>query len=511
MKHKEYVPTLRELLDIAPEKFNDKTFISYKKGDEVIEVSFSRFRNDALAFCRKIRNEYPGRNHFAVFSKNSYEYIVSLFGIILSGNVIVPSAPDMSVADAVSMINNLDITAVLYENDFSPVLEKILEECDGIKYTLKIGEDAGFGEIYEKYSDSSCFAELSEIKTNPDDYCLIISTSGTTGDRKGVMLSEYALVGNVVYTPYSETITGAYKNLCVLPLYHILCFVADIIGPLKLGCTVCLNGSMRDLFANLLLFKPESMRTVPMIAQAILGRINAIIAKNPEMDKQEAVAQVTGGKLKVLMSGGAYLDPALCKAFDSFGIFLRQGYGMSEAGCKVTLPDEYCDIESVGRVMEILSVRIRDNEVQIDTPCVMKGYYKNEQATKDAFTEDGWLKTGDIGRLTEDGQLFITGRLKNLIILSNGENVSPEGIENRYRCHKIVKEVLVYAEKDMIIAEIYPDADVAEHSGITDIKAEINRITDELNLTALPSHTVAKVIIRNEPLPKTAIGKITRK
>ena len=126
------------------------------------------------------------------------------------------------------------------------------------------------------------------------------------------------------------------------------------------------------------------------------------------------------------------------------------------------------------------------------------------------FTEDGWLKTGDAGYVTDYGELFITGRLKNLIILSNGENVSPEGIEKRYKENLLVSEVQIRAERDRLVAEIYPDADYAARSGIADIPAALERLTDELNQTALPSHTVAKVVIRDEPFPKNLTGKAIR-
>jgi len=140
----------------------------------------------------------------------------------------------------------------------------------------------------------------------------------------------------------------------------------------------------------------------------------------------------------------------------------------------------------------------------------MMGYYKRPEDTAEAITEDGWLRTGDIGYIDENRILYVTGRLKNLIILSNGENVSPEGIENKYKANKLVEEVLVYADKDVIVAEVYPNKEYAELSGITDIKVALEELTDKLNETALPSHIVAKLIVRDTPLEKTALGKVKR-
>ena len=505
------IPTIRELLDSAPEKHGDRTFIKYIRDGQIVEKRFSEVRSDSLAFCRKLRDLLPGKTHVAIVSKSCYEYIVCMTGVIVSGNVAVPVAPDAPVEELAAILNDADVTAVLYEPEFESSVNALKALCPAIRYTLNFGSAADFEAIYQNYGENSPFAALSDVRMDPEACSLIIYTSGTTGDKKGVMLSSNALVGNMMFKPYSDIVNRRDVILSVLPLYHIFCFVTDYLGPLKNGNELCLNGNMRDLFKNLLIFKPNQMRVVPMLAQALLGRIRAVHAKNPALPLKEAAAQVTGGNLDMMLSGGAYLEPSLCRAFDQMGIFLRQGYGMSEAGCKITVPDFDTAVDCVGRVMDIVDVRIRDGEVQVDTPCRMIGYYKRPEETAAMFTEDGWLRTGDIGHLTEDRQLFITGRLKNLIILSNGENVSPEEIENRYKADPLVSEVLVYAENDAITAEVYPNADYASQHQIANITAALEALTDRLNETAQLSHTVAKLIVRDTPLEKTATGKILRR
>ena len=505
------IPTIRELLDNAPAKHNDRTFIKFIRDGAIVEKKFSEVRSDALAFCRRLRDLLPEKTHVAIISKSSYEYIVSMTGVIVSGNVAVPVAPDSTVEDAAAIVNDADVTTVLYEPEFAEKLEALTALCPAVNHTLNLGSAVDFEKIYHDYSEASPYASLSDIKMDPAACSLIIYTSGTTGDKKGVMLSSNALVGNMMFKPYSDIVNRRDVILSVLPLYHIFCFVTDYLGPLKNGNELCLNGNMRDLFKNLLLFKPNQMRVVPMLASALLGRIRAVQAKYPALSPKEAAAEVTGGNLDMMLSGGAYLDPALCRAFGEMGIFLRQGYGMSESGCKITVPDFDTAIDCVGRVMNIVDVRIKDGEVQVDTPCRMIGYYKRPEETAAMFTEDGWLKTGDIGYLGEGRQLFITGRLKNLIILSNGENVSPEGIENRYKASPLVSEALVYAENDAIVAEVYPNLENAEKAGITDVTAALEALTDKLNETASAAYTVAKLIVRDTPLPKTAMGKIIRK
>lgn len=505
----ENVPTIRDLLDVAPVKHNDRTFIKYIRDGEIVEKKFSRVRSDGLALCRKLRHEVPERTHIAIISKSTYEYIVCMTGVLTAGHVAVPIDPDCKAEDVAAIINDSDSTVLLYSEEFAGYLETIRALCPAIRFEMVISPEE-YEKVYEEFSETSQYAALSDVKMDPDACALIIYTSGTTGDKKGVMLSCEALVSNLIFEPYSDIVVRVDTVLSVLPLHHIFCFITGYIGPLHVGNCVCLNGEMRDLFKNLLIFKPNQIRIVPLIAQGMLARIRAVQAKNPDLSPKEAAAQVTGGNLDMLLSGGAHLDSALAKAFEPYGIFLRQGYGMSEASGKVTIPDLDCPVDCSGRLMTTVNARIVGGEIQLDTPGRMIGYYKRPEETAQVITEDGWLRTGDIGRIEENGLLYITGRLKNLIILSNGENVSPEGIENKYMANKLVSEVLVYAEKDVIVAEVYPNEEYAQTAGITDIPAALEELTDKLNENAVPSHVVAKLIVRDTPLEKTQLGKIKR-
>ena len=505
----ENVPTIRDLLDIAPSKHNDRTFIKYIRDEKIVEKKFSEVRSDGLAVCRKLRHDIPERTHIAIISKSTYEYISCMTGVLTAGHVAVPLDPDSTAQDAAAIINDSDSTVLFYGEEFSDRIEEVRDLCPALRCEMVVNPE-NFEKIYEEFSENSEYAALSDKNMDPDACCLIIYTSGTTGDKKGVMLSSQALVSNLIFEPYDPIVIRVDTILSVLPLHHIFCFICGYIGPLNVGNCVCLNGEMKDLFKNFHIFKPNQIRVVPLIAQGILARIRAIQAKNPELSPKEAAAMVTGGNLDMMLAGGAYLDPMLCKAFEQYGILLRQGYGMSETSAKVTLPDRDCPPESVGRIMSTVDVRIKDSEIQINTPGLMMGYYKRPEDTAAAITEDGWLKTGDMGKIDDNRVLYITGRLKNLIILANGENVSPEGIENRIGCSRLVKEILVYAKNDAIFAEIYPDYELAEQTGVTDIKKALEDIVDKYNETAVPSHIVANFTVRETPFEKTSVGKIKR-
>lgn len=505
-------PTVRELLDNGAEKYGDATFIKFIRDGIIEERSFKKVRDDSLAVCRWIRNLSEKRMHIAIIGKSNYEYITCLSGILVSGNVAVPFAPDISVEEAAELFKRADIDMLLYEAEYSESAEKLKELCPFLKFTVNLGDLNEFNRIYNDYSDSSEYAALSDITVDKNACCVIIFTSGTTGVKKGVELSTLALVGNIMYHDYcTDIFLPNDVSLSVLPMYHIYCFSGDYIKNLKDGLQVCLNGSMMDILNNLKIFEPKVVRVVPMIAQTLLQRVKANLARNKELSVKDAVTQVFGRNIKWLISGGAYLNPELIDEYEKLGIFLRQGYGMTEAGCRISVPDNTASRESVGRVTDVCEVRIQNGEIQVKTPTVMLGYYKMPEETKKMFTEDGWLKTGDIGELTPDNQLFITGRVKNLIILSNGENVSPEAIEKKFADNELVSEVLVYAENDMIVAEIYPDYEYAKLEKIDDIQAELEKSVDRMNKTAKPSHVISRVVVRTEPLEKTGSGKIKRK
>ena len=505
------IPTVRELIDRAAEKYEDRTFLMFMRDGEVQERSFRQTRQDSLAVCRYLRYICERRMHVAIMSKTSYDYITCVTGILMSGNVALPLSPDISEAEAAMLLERADVEFLFYGEEISEKAESLCRHCISLKKAVRIGA-RDFAKIYEDFGAASSHTSLSEIAVDPEACAAMIYTSGTTGDRKAVMLSTKALVGNVMYHDYCEDIFNENDvALSVLPMYHVYCFTGDYLKNLKDGLRVALNGEMHDLVRNLTVFQPKVMRVVPMIAATLLRRVKAICTRHPEVTPYDAARQVFGKNIRWLISGGAYLDPALITAYDELGIFLRQGYGMTEAGCRISVPDEVASFESVGRVIDICDAREFGGEIQVKSPTLMLGYYKMPEETAAVFTDDGWLRTGDIGFLTKDRELFITGRVKNLIILSNGENVSPEAIEKKFVDRRLVQEVMVYAENDKIIAEIYPNYAYAEENRIDDIYGMLENIVDTMNMTAKPSHVISRIKLRNTPFERTATGKLIRK
>ena len=507
----EKIHTVRDLIDNSAELYGDKPFIKYLKGEQIIEKSFKDLRENSLAICRYIRSINPGRMHIAIIGKTTYEYITALTGILVSGNVFVPFAPNTSVEEAVELFKDGDIDAIFYDSEFEERAVLIEKQLGNLKASVNMGDSEWFKDKYEKYSGSSEYSQLSEIDLNPQECASIIFTSGTTGTRKGVMLSSENLIANITYPELELSADDVY--LSVLPMHHIFCFSCDYFKPLLDGLTVCLNGNIADIGKNLSVFQPTTMRLVPMICETLIRKVNIIHKKYPELSPREAAEKVFGKNIRWIAVGGAYLGPKLIDEYEKYGIMLRQGYGMTETSPKITTADySEKNKDSSGKILKsICDVRIVNGEIQVKGKSVMMGYYKKPEETAEVFTDDGYLRTGDLGRFSEDGShLYVTGRKKNLIILANGENVSPEEIEKKFVDEKIVKEIVVRAEDNRIIAEIFADSDYIKSEGIEDVRSFISDLIRKANEGEKPEREIADFCLRDTPFPKTTTGKIKR-
>lgn len=340
---------------------------------------------------------------------------------------------------------------------------------------------------------------------NPEELCTIMFTSGTTGKSKGVMLTQRNLAENA--TCLDMKIPSRTVILSVLPIHHAYCLSMDILKGLSLGSIICINDSPMRMAKNIHLFGPDMILMVPMMIETFAKKLEDAAALPPEMIKK----QVFGDRLHTICSGGAYLNPAWITLFEKYGITILQGYGMTECAPVIsTNLDWNKKLGSVGRLMPNCTAKVVDEELWVKGSSVMQGYYKMPEETKETLTEDGWLRTGDLGYVDEDNFIFLTGRKKNLIITPNGENVSPEEIENALSENRLVQEVLVRETGGVIEAEVFPDMEYAKNHGITDVKAGLKSIVDSYNKDAVAYKKVAALKVRDTEFEKTAARKIKR-
>jgi long-chain acyl-CoA synthetase len=501
--NRENTKNLAELVRLSAKEYGESTFIKEKCGEGISEKSFAQFYEDV---CRV--NGFLGAKHkchAAVIGSTSYNYLVSWFGIVTGGNTAVPLDAQLSCEDICDLMRRADVTVIFYDERFGKMLPQIKQSCPEISTYICLGNSDEERTLADVLAENS---PASPEAITPDTLAAIVYTSGTTGKAKGVMLSH----GNLIDNTFCRDGEATHEDvlLTVLPIHHVYCFTCDILLSLRYGTTVCVNDSMMRIAQNLKLFSPTIILLVPMIAATILKQIKAASAAKPEIPVKAIANGVFGGRLKGIYSGGAYLDPTVIKAYAELGIPIAQGYGMTECSPRISsIKLDEGSFGDVGIIVNGCEVTVEDGEIVVKSPSVMQGYYKDPVATAEVLTPDGLLHTGDLGYV-ENNRIFITGRKKNLIILSNGENVSPEELENKFASADVVAEVLVYAEDSVITAEIFPSPEAQRALSREELVNSIKTLIADINNSVTPSKAIRRIRLREIEFEKTTSRKVKR-
>lgn len=509
---RENTKTIYDLVCSAGDSHGDHVFLRYEDNDVIYEVTYRQFVADCMAVAAWAQEKSRELGHpvrVGLLGGSGHHYLAVMLGVMASGSVIVPMDVQMDADTFCDCVSRSDEDVLFYDWDFRTLAEEAgsrcpaLEECISLQHGRHV---ACSDNILKNYAGRQV-----ENLAKPEECAMILFTSGTTGRGKGVMLSHGNLIDNVFCTTDTEHPENEiYLN--VLPMHHVFCINGDVLIVIRYGSTLCLNRDMTKLAAHILLFEPTVMRMVPMMAKGLYNRIAIMSRQQPGKSLFQIKEEVLGKRLHKVVSGGGYLAPELAANYSRLGISIAQGYGMSECSPKISSPDwnRPDKVASVGKLVEGCQVRIVDEEIQVKSPSVMMGYYKEPDKTAEAITEDGWLCTGDIGYLDEEGFLYLTGRKKNLIILSNGENVAPEQLENLFEDERLIEDILVFGEDDAICAEVYPNFKYAEAANISDIEGTVQEIIKKHN-QKLPSYKrIMQCRIREVPFAKTSSKKIIR-
>ncbi len=509
---RENTKTIYDLVCSAGDSHGDHVFLRYEDNDVIYEVTYRQFVADCMAvaaWAQEKSQELGHRVRVGLLGGSGHHYLAVMLGVMASGSVIIPMDVQMDADTFCDCVSRSDEDVLFYDWDYRTLAEEAgsrcpaLEECISLQHGRHV---ACSDNILKNYAGRPV-----ENLAKPEECAMILFTSGTTGRGKGVMLSHGNLIDNVFCTTDTEHPENEiYLN--VLPMHHVFCINGDVLIVIRYGSTLCLNRDMTKLAAHILLFEPTVMRMVPMMAKGLYNRIAIMSRQQPGKSLFQIKEEVLGKRLHKVVSGGGYLAPELAANYSRLGISIAQGYGMSECSPKISAPDwnRPDKVASVGKIVEGCQVRIVDEEIQVKSPSVMMGYYKEPDKTAEAITEDGWLCTGDIGYLDEEGFLYLTGRKKNLIILSNGENVAPEQLENLFEDERLIEDILVFGEDDAICAEVYPNFKYAEAANISDIEGTVQEIIKKHN-QKLPSYKrIMQCRIREVPFAKTSSKKIIR-
>ena len=552
---KEYL-TVKDMIEDVGAKYEGKVAFRYRLNPhdkEPVCVKYEALRDSVRAIATEMLDRgYKGK-HVVVIGKHSYPWILTYFATLSVGAVLVPLDRDWAKEDLLDTVRNADASYVFCDSD---VAEKCKFITESLELPAPIYLDGELGETIfdlekigkEKFAEDS--KPYFENEIDREKLALLVFTSGTTGKGKGVMLSQKNFTSDLAdvipFIDFSE------RCMNVLPPHHTYGSSVSIYGQCSIGCDIYISSGTKYLGKELAEHKPGHLVAVPLYVETLYRKIQKGIRDSGKEKLLRALMKISnalrkvgidirkplfkkrilgafGGELNMIISGGAPLNQDMADLFDAIGVTVLNGYGITECAPIIAVNhNNYVVPKSVGPVLPIDEVIIDDpneegeGEIFVRGSNVMLGYYKDETANAEALTEDGFFRTGDYGKLEvrRNGAriLYITGRKKNLIIISNGKNVYPEEIEYALAATPGVLEIVVYEGKskrgeayDTIVAEIFPDKDFIKSSGIEDAKAYFQKYVNDYNRTAVPYKKVGLVKVRDEEFPKNTLRKILRR
>ena len=559
-----FIDDMRSLVEEAAQNFPTDIAISYKdkpSDKEVRKVTFLQWKDDVRNLGTALISKGLREQNIAIVGENSYGWCCSFFAVMATGSVTVPVDKELPIEDIDGIITTTGCKAVIYGKTAEEKVKSLLKQGglssaemlisiepnsvidvellgDKVLTSVKELEEIG-GKLYRN-GDNSYY----DYKIDVNKLASIVFTSGTTGKGKGVMLSQANICLDMTLGMYNFDITR--KTLHVLPPHHTFGSTVNYVGHLSQGCEVYISSGLKHVSDEIREQQPTHLILVPAFLEVMNRKIWSTARKSGKEGLLKTMMKVSdflrkfgidirkklfasvlaafGGKLELVICGGAKLDEEIIRTFDSLGITILNGYGITECAPLISANrNKYRKPGSVGT--PILACRVKidnpdengEGEICVKGPNVMLGYYNNPEATAEVFDKDGFFHTGDYGRLDEEGWIYITGRKKNLIILSNGKNVYPEEIEADLQKVEGVNEVVVYAgeskvqkDKITIVAEIFPDAELLADKGIENLQEHFENQVKALNAKMAPYKAVKRVKLRDVEFQKNTSRKITR-
>ncbi len=484
-------------------------------------------------------------DRIAIISENRPEWCIAYLAILSSGCIAVPLDAQLGPEEVKTLLLDAGTGVVLHSNKTADQLAGFTEH-----FRKSMSRDPLFIDFDStEYRETEKRPPAESLPTcDQDDIASIIYTSGTTGNPKGVVLTHRNFCSDAKALIDARIVSHEDNVLSILPLHHTYAFMCTFLVPVFLGASITNPRSMKgpDMIAAIQGKGVSVVIGVPqllsMIRNSIITRINALskplaflltnlitlsgtIRKKLNINLGRLIFRSAhrsfGNRFRFFTSGGAKLDPAVMEGLEALGFTVLEGYGLTETSPVVTFnPVEKRKPGSAGKPLPSVSIRIAhaseagEGEIEIMGPMVMKGYYNKPSATAEVM-HDAWFRTGDIGRLDLDGYLFITGRSKEVIVLSSGKNIYPEDVERMYLSSKLIKELCITGIEhqgitDSLHAVIVPDFEYAKQAAISNlydaIKWEINALSG-----SLPSYMrIQGFTLQKDPLPRTPLGKLRR-
>ena len=525
--------TLKEIIVTGTKRGGDKRMIMFlDKEKNMCELSYNQMWRKICGIGTYFKSlGLVEQKKIAIIGENVIEWVIAYYATLCGGNITVPMDYKLSAEDLCDQLIRCGCDALVYTGKFSSMVEEFKNNKEmPVKYWLCVDEFDDYIEkglaIYDGGDKS-----FEDIEVKPEDLACISYTSGTTAKSKGVMLTHKNIASNC--SSACRAHTGRHV-IGFIPLNHTYAWVSALFATYIVIEWGYMCDSIKDIQTDLVKIKPYNFSGVPLVVETIYDKIwktakrtgrEDVLKKGLKIsnflmklgiDKRRKIFKTIldnlGGNLDMIICGSANLDPKYEKGMHDFGIDVFNGYGLTECSPGVTCnrADKF-KFGSVGTPLDCCEIKIADpddegvGEIYVKGTNVMVGYYGAPEATADAFDGE-WFKTGDFGRIDKDGFLFMVGRKKNLICLSNGKNVSPEELEDKLRRIDYVAEVLVYAEDKKIVGEFF-----LNEEDYPDARERLKGDVDDFNRKMPLFKNINKIVIRDEEFPKTTTLKIARK
>ena len=546
------VNSIKEFLNVL-EGHGDKTLYRWLESpNSYTSNTYKEFYAKIIAIAKGYQKAGLAGKRIAVIGETSVEWVASYLAVLTTGGVVIPMDKELDITAIEGFLETAEAEAIVYGKGFNTKLAHIAESHPTIKMLIPMDSSVAVTDNVVNLSALIGAGKdeqlvISDRPTN--ELAVMLFTSGTTGTSKCVMLCERNIWSTVNSACQTVEFSKDDVIVSVLPLHHTY-ELAVMLAALVYGMQIGINDSLRHIMKNFAEFKPTGLVLVPLFINTMYSRIIENAKKSGKYNLLMNMMKVSnvlrhvgidlrrvlfkqvlgafGGNISKIVSGGAPLNPEMMRQFDGFGITIAEGYGITECSPLISVNPYYAlKSGSVGPAVPSCTVRIDakgkndkgfdEGEIQVKGDNVMLGYYKNDEENAKAFTDDGWYRTGDIGYMDEDGYIFITGRLKSVIVLENGKNVFPEEIEEYLEKFDEIEEVVVVGRKAedgetvKLTAIVYPKTALYGETIDTErAYKEIHAKILNLNRT-LPSFKQIKTLeIREIPFEKTTSRKIKR-
>lgn len=536
----DYYGTFSDFVDGLAEKYAEKPAVSYftQKQEEVMHT-YGTFTDQIYALRESLAADGLAGKHIAILSENSYAFLVTYLAITACGAVAVCIDAEQSDDTIRQMLSLADVNAAFVAGPYLPICLSVLPKEAIFSLPGRTEEGVrSFDQLCETGREAlSARSAGRAYALDPDQPAVIVFTSGTSSLAKPVVLTHRNILQNA---SDSMLYVHMYDRVFThLPFYHTYGMTCSVLNVLVQGLHLFINGNLKTVMRDMLLSKPDTLVTVPLMLEAIrnqiwlsaeqagkagqlkkLFRLVGVLRRlglRPKFKALAAIREKAFGSIRIIISGGAALSIDTAREFDLLGIAVLQGYGITECSPLISVNSNHSHrIGSVGHVLPSLRIKIVDGEIWVTGPSLMPGYYQSPELTAEAL-EDGWFKTGDIGYIDSKDFLFITGRKKNLIVFKNGKKVSPEKMEEMVQQIPLVKEVVVYgatsgssADDTKLAASIYPDPIRSANMNAYEILAHLQSGIDDINASLPFYQHIQMISIRQQPFAKTGSQKIKR-